>query len=105
MIQNRKRLIIIGWREDINFNYPEFEIEENEYTSKDLFRDLPPLKPGEGSRWNEYTEPANLYLQTSGIRNQNDILTLHIARPHNEKDLNIYKLAISKYEEGVFFKE
>ena len=58
MIQNRKRLIIIGWREDINFNYPEFEIEENEYTSKDLFRDLPPLKPGEGSRWNEYTEPA-----------------------------------------------
>ena len=102
--QNRKRLIIIGWREDINFNYPEFEIEENEYTSKDLFRDLPPLKPGEGSRWNEYTEPANLYLQTSGIRNQNDILTLHIARPHNEKDLNIYKLAISKYEEGVFLK-
>ena len=104
VIQNRKRLIIIGWREDINFNYPEFEIEENEYTSKDLFRDLPPLKPGEGSRWNEYTEPANLYLQTSGIRNQNDILTLHIARPHNEKDLNIYKLAISKYEEGVFLK-
>ena len=33
---------------------------------------------------------------------ENDILTLHIARPHNEKDLNIYKLAISKYEEGVF---
>ena len=34
VIQNRKRLIIIGWREDINFNYPEFEIEENDEYKK-----------------------------------------------------------------------
>lgn len=101
VIQNRKRLIIIGWREDINFNYPNFELEEMIYTSQDLFDDLPYLYPGGGERWSEYTRPTNEYLQQSGIRDNNDILNLHITRPHNERDLNIYKLAIEKYIEGI----
>lgn len=101
VIQNRKRLIIMGWREDINFRYPNFDLEEMIYTSQNLFQDLPYLNPGEGERWTEYIQPANEYLKQSGIRNDNDLLTLHIARPHNERDLNIYKLAIEKYNEGI----
>lgn len=101
VIQNRKRLIIMGWREDINFVYPNFDSEKTSHTSQYLFEDLPPLLPGEGERYSEYTKPANGYLIQSGIRKENDILTEHFTRPHNEKDLLIYKLAIEKYIEGV----
>lgn len=101
VIQNRKRLIIMGWREDINFNYPDFELEEMVYTSRDLFEDLPYLAPGEGERFGEYISPINTYLHQSSIRKDNDVLTLHIARPHNERDLNIYRLAVEKYNQGV----
>ncbi|MDL2257203.1 DNA cytosine methyltransferase [Bacteroidales bacterium OttesenSCG-928-I14] len=101
VIQNRRRLIIMGWREDVDFNYPSFDLTEMTYTSQSLFQDLPYLRPGEGSRWTEYTQPVNEYLLQSGIRDNDDILTLHITRPHNKKDLNIYRLAIEKYDEGI----
>lgn len=101
VLQNRKRIIIMGWREDINFTYPCFEPEPMQYTSADLFADLPALRPGEGQRYSEYTRPAGTYLQQNGIRNENDILTEHIVRPHNDRDLNIYRLAIEKYNQGV----
>ncbi len=101
VIQNRKRLIIIGWREDIDFAYPNFEPQEIHYTSFDLFSDLPALNPGEGERHSEYTQLPGTYLEESGIRNQYDILTEHITRPHNDKDLNIYRLAIEKFNKGI----
>lgn len=101
VIQNRKRIIIMGWREDINFAYPDFETNRLPYTSLDLFSDLPSLFPGEGERYSEYTQLTSGYLQESGIRNAHDILTQHITRPHNERDLNIYRLAIDKYNEGI----
>lgn len=102
VIQNRRRLIIMGWRDDIDFNYPDFDLNGTTYTSQILFQDLPCLNPGGGERWTGYTEPTNKYLAQSGIRDHDeDILTLHITRPHNEKDLNIYQLAINKYNEGI----
>lgn len=104
VIQSRERLIIMGWREDQNFAYPDFIPEPTTCTSKDLFEDLPVLRPGEGRRWSEYTKPANKYLRESGIRKDTDVLTEHITRPHNDKDLNIYKLAIEKYNEGILLK-
>jgi DNA (cytosine-5)-methyltransferase 1 len=101
VIQNRKRLIIMGWREDVDFNYPDFELNKMTHTSQSIFYDLPYLSPGGGKRWTEYVQPSNEYLVQSGIRSDDDILTLHIARPHNEKDLNIYRLAIKKYDKGI----
>lgn len=101
VIQNRKRIIIMGWREDINFTYPDFETNRLPYTSLDLFSDLPSLYPGEGERYSEYTQLTSGYLEESEIRKAHDILTQHITRPHNEKDLNIYRLAIDKYNEGI----
>jgi DNA (cytosine-5)-methyltransferase 1 len=104
VIQKRNRLIIIGWREDVNFEYPTFEKESMEYTSQDIFSDLPSLKPGEGNRWSPYSTPPNPYLEKTGIRKLDDILTLHVTRPHNERDLQIYGMAIKKYSEGVLLK-
>lgn len=101
VIQNRKRLIIMGWREDVDFSYPDFDSEEVLYTSQDIFEDLPPLLPGKGELYSEYILPTNTYLTQSGIRDKGDILTEHFTRPHNEKDLVIYRLAIEKYNEGI----
>lgn len=104
VVQDRKRLIIIGWRKDIDFNYPEFKKEQNNYTSKDLFSDLPALMPGEGGRSSKYSQSPNKYLAESGIRGGDEVLTQHIARPHNDRDLAIYKMAVDKYKDGVLLK-
>ncbi len=104
VVQQRKRLIIIGWRKDIQFSYPDFEIVESQYFRDDIFADLHPLKPGEGRRWTPYHGPSNEYLDSSHIRNGIDFTTLHVARPHNEKDLEIYKLAIEQLHQGERIK-
>lgn len=104
VVQQRKRLIIVGWRKDILFSYPDFSPVKWDAYRDDIFSDLPPLKPGEGSRWTEYSSLTNCYLEKSYIRNGADFTTLHIARPHNEKDLEIYKLAIQRINCGERIK-
>src|SRR5690606_29916865 len=66
--------------------------------------DLPTLKHGEGTKICNYTQPVNSYLRQTGIRNCVDFVSLHIARPHNEKDLKIYKLAIDRMTDGERLK-
>ena len=105
VVQQRERLIIIGWRDDIDFQYPEFTKEENNCTVKDIFQDLPPLKPGEGKRITNYNkDPSSSYLINSGIRNCLDYVTLHVTRPHNERDRKIYGMAIDLASEGIRIK-
>lgn len=102
--QKRERIIIIGWREDLDLSYPEFDFKIPETKVDELFADLPPLRPGKSlAPGNHYTQKGSEYVN-SYIRNGIDILTHHIARPHNERDLNIYKMAIERWEEGVRLK-
>ncbi|MFT4154329.1 DNA cytosine methyltransferase [Parafilimonas sp.] len=99
VIQNRRRLIIIGWREDIDFSYPEFEKIEHNWTRDDIFSDLEAVKPAHHNRISYYTiKTPNNYLRNTEIRNGVDFVTQHITRPHNNNDLNIYKLAIKKLQ-------
>lgn len=102
VVQERKRLIIIGWRDDLDFSYPNFEAIKNNFTSRDLFADLPDIQPGETRRFTEYNKvnPSE-YLLNTEIRNGLDFVTLHVTRPHNEKDRAIYKMAIEHAENGV----
>ncbi|WP_299583555.1 DNA (cytosine-5-)-methyltransferase [uncultured Sunxiuqinia sp.] len=104
VIQNRRRVIIIGWQKDFQFEYPDFETSDNQFTRNDIFNDLPFIKPGEKGRFHEYASPTNEYLELSEIRNGVDFVTQHITRPHNPKDLDIYRLAIEQLEEGVRIK-
>ena len=105
VVQDRKRLIIIGWREDLNFSYPNFKTANNTNRTSDLFSDLPPLKQGEGTRAIAYKTETTLFLTSTKIRSKNDnILTQHITRPHNDKDIEIYKLAVEQYGKGVLIK-
>lgn len=99
VLQSRKRVIIIGWLKELNFKYPEFKTIENHWKLlQDLFYDLPALKPGEKHEITNYTKSVNEYLRKSKIRNKSDkFTTQHEARPHNERDLSIYKIAIEKW--------
>lgn len=100
VLQNRQRVIIVGWKKNTSFHYPELKKEENRYeVLKDLFTDLPERKHGEGQLCApvKYTKPlSNMeYLKKSNIRNHDfDFTTQHIARPHNENDREIYRRAV-----------
>ncbi|MDY6965632.1 MAG: DNA cytosine methyltransferase [Halobacteriota archaeon] len=96
--QRRKRVILIGWRQDMKHDYPEFKKIDNGWLVRDALGDLPPLKPGDGILYGDYIAPASDYLKKSGIRKKDDLLNLHITRPHNERDREIYKMAIEAWK-------
>jgi DNA (cytosine-5)-methyltransferase 1 len=99
VLQDRKRVIIIGWKRELGFKYPHYEVKENNFEIlKHLFSDLPKIKSGEGE-WNvtKYAKRTNSYLESTGIRNGIDFTTQHIARFNNENDLEIYRIAVEKW--------
>lgn len=102
VLQDRKRVILIGWKKEMNISYPEFPVIENKYTVlKDLFSDLPKIQHGSGSMGvSPYYKRASEYLESTGIRNGLPFTTQHISRPHNENDLEIYRIAVQLMKEG-----
>ena len=101
VLQNRKRIIIIGWKEDLAFNIPDLESIRitSDYKVKHLLSDLPAIQAGEGiDKFLNYTSKTNDYLNQSFIRNGIDVLTQHIARPHSDQDKEIYRIAVEKWE-------
>ena len=85
VVQHRKRIIIIGYKKDLNINYPEFDKFDKSYNIKDLFYDLPSLKNGE----------TNNNLQDLKIRDDNwNVLTYNQSRLLNDNDKEIYKICI-----------
>ena len=98
VLQKRRRVIIMGQRGKKKFNFPVLQKVENKWQiKKDLFYDLPYLNPGDEFNIVKYTKPINEYLRTTGIRNGIDIVTQHITRNHNKRDLEIYSIAIDKW--------
>ena len=99
VLQDRKRVIIIGWIKDLKLNYPDFVPNEPKYTIlKDLFSDLPKLNNGEGHLGIvQYSSTTSDYLKETEIRNGIDFTTQHIARPNNENDLEIYRIAVEQW--------
>jgi DNA (cytosine-5)-methyltransferase 1 len=100
VLQARKRIIIVGWKKAQDFGFPDFEKIIKQFTVNDAFQDLPKLKPGEGFRTTNYTESKNEYLEKFELRNGVDFVTQHITRPHNPRDLEIYKTAIKAWNKG-----
>jgi DNA (cytosine-5)-methyltransferase 1 len=101
VLQRRRRVIIIGRRGKRKFHFPNLEIVENNWQiKKDLFSDLPKLRPGEELAIVKYTKPINDYLKQTGTRNGIDFVTQHISRQHNERDLEIYSIAIEDWMNG-----
>lgn len=99
VLQDRKRVIIIGWLKELKLNYPDFVPNEPKYKIlKDLFSDLPKLNNGEGNLGIvQYSSSTSVYLKETEIRNGIDFTTQHIARPNNENDLEIYRIAVEQW--------
>ena len=98
--QNRKRVILVGKKgKTINF-YPEPDRQVLKVCVKDILSDLPPIAAGEGN-----VRPCNMnanyhaWLREAGIRNDGLPVTLHQARTHNERDLEIYRIAVKRWME------
>lgn len=100
VLQNRKRIIIVGWQKNRMINIPNLEkgAAMSNYLVKDLLSDLPEIKAGEGvDKFLKYKTEPNEYLKSHALRNGIEILTQHVARPHREQDKEIYKIAVRKW--------
>lgn len=93
--QERKRIIIIGWRKDTPYFYPDFQATQSDWTVSDILADLPSLQSGEEN--NRYSKKEIKKYVTEHLRTDDDVLTWHIARPHNPRDREIYKIAIHEW--------
>lgn len=100
VLQARKRIIIVGWKKKNDFGFPEIKKVIEEFTVNDIFKDLPKLKPGDALKVAKYEIPKNDYLRKFELRNGVDFVTQHISRPHNDRDLKIYKTAIKKWNKN-----
>lgn len=102
VLQNRRRIIIVGWIKDFIPNISDLSnLQVNiKGTVNDIFEDLPIIKDGDKlDKFRAYANYKNDYLNQSGIRNGIEILTQHVTRPHNEQDKEIYKIAVDKWSE------
>ncbi|KYJ87550.1 DNA cytosine methyltransferase [Sulfurovum riftiae] len=106
VLQNRKRFLIIGCRKNCKLNMAKFAPKQgvNPFDGAivgDLLHDLPPIKPGQAKNGKgAYSKSPSEYLKKSGIREDSfNILTHHIARPHNDRDREIYKIVINKWNQ------
>lgn len=102
VLQNRQRVIIVGWQKGSDYHYPTLSPGENNYqVLKDLFSNLPERKSGEGKLCEpiEYTKPLSemRYLEESKIRGTLNFTIQHIARSNNANDREIYKIALDKF--------
>ena len=106
VLQDRKRVIIIGSRSDLDFQYPDFKEKDLSNSQKgfgELYRDLKFLKHGEGimGAVDYANDTISDYLKESKIRTEEDeFVTQHIVRPNNENDLQIYRLAVEFKSKG-----
>ncbi len=101
VLQKRKRLILVGKKGKQTGFYPEpvswtpINVVVNE-----VLEDLLPLRSGEGTVYPcQPKEYYGTYLYEAGIKNGATPLTFHAARSHNERDLEIYKIAVQKWNE------
>lgn len=99
VLQNRRRIFVVGWRKDIQFSFPVFEPIVHNYTVEDIFSDLSPLTPGQVINKGKYKKEPSKYMKQFNLSNGADFYTQHISRPHNSNDLKIYKIAIQKWEQ------
>ena len=96
VLQSRKRVIIVGWLKGTGYEYPSFDIITGKALVSDLLDDLSSLKPGGKS--DDYLvkdmRKVKSYLKKNAIREKADVLTGHVARPHTDQDIEIYKRVI-----------
>jgi len=99
VLQSRRRILLAGRRGKRSGFYPEPETWQPGVNVREVFKDLPKIKAGEG-----HAGPCKIkkyngsYLHDAGIRNSELPVTWHQARPTNEQDLEIYRLVVELWD-------
>jgi DNA (cytosine-5)-methyltransferase 1 len=98
--QTRKRIILVGKKGKEKGFFPDIKTWRHNETVGEIFSDLPPMQAGEGS-----SIPCQMgkyignYLYKIGIKQDDVPVTWHVARPNLQRDLEIYKIAIKKWND------
>lgn len=99
VLQERRRIIIVGWQKDNDMGYPDIEKISTCAVINDILGDLPQLKAGEIEMVSSYKKENNSYLRESGIRADDEkFVTQNITRPVNDNDASIYAYAIKLWD-------
>lgn len=99
VLQERRRIIIVGWQKNNDMGYPEIKKISTNAVVNDILEDLPLLKAGEKEMVSSYKKGNNLYLRESGIRIDSEkFVTQNITRPVNDNDASIYTYAIKLWD-------
>ena len=99
VLQKRKRIILVGRKGDEPGFYPELEIWQPNVKVSEILDDLPKMQAGDGSIYPcQLLKYTGRYLHEVGIRNDEVPVTLHQARSHSPRDLEIYKIAVRKWD-------
>jgi DNA (cytosine-5)-methyltransferase 1 len=109
--QSRKRLILIGFREDLNEKdhdiYRMYErlrnkrkSDKKQKTVRDAIGDLPDLRPNTGNNefYAEYNSNENLTPYQKKMRKNSIGVLNHFARAHMQTDLDRYRYFIEHYQ-------
>ena len=100
VLQKRKRIILVGKRGRETDFYPELDTCQTKVKVSEILQDLPKLQAGNGSirpcRMKKY---SGQYLYDAGIRNDDVPVTLHQSRPNSNQDLEIYRIAVKKWND------
>ena len=99
VLQERRRIIIVGWQKDNDMGYPDIEKIATDAVINDILEDLPLLKAGEKEMVSSYKKENNSYLRESGIRADSEkFVTQNITRAVNANDTSIYAYAIKLWD-------
>lgn len=95
--QSRKRVVFVGTREDVEFEYPKKH--DTQVTCKMALSDLPALEDELGEEISEYaTAPENEYQKL--MRARSEVVHNHVAAAHSEK----VKKIIAMVPDGCNYK-
>lgn len=99
VLQNRKRIILIGKRGNYAGFYPDIPKDTSTHKVGELFCDLPEINAGGGQITPVATEPyKGKYLYESGIKSYDtEPVTFHQARPNTDQDLEIYRIVVETW--------
>lgn len=102
VLQNRRRIILIGCRGEKTDFYPEIPVVKSKHKVGELFCDLPPIKAGEGVITPvETAHYTGKYLFSSKIKEYDkEPVTFHQARPNTAQDLEIYRIVVDTWNKS-----
>lgn len=102
VLQDRKRIILIGYHGEKADFYPEIPVVKCKHKVGELFCDLPSIKAGEGVITPvETAHYTGKYLFNSKIKEYDrEPVTFHQARPNTAQDLEIYRIVVDAWNKN-----